>query len=109
MRLKITHCHLYFLAKLSKKKVILIKPKVPISSVLDFHLDTIGIKQELSEGNTEKPSVYKSSHKCSICKATFPQRYLLKNHVNQVHFDINEGNEEKIVGNNEHMCSICNQ
>ena len=84
-----------------------------LSSVLDFHLDTIGIKQELSEGNTEKPSVYKNSHKCSICKATFPQRYLLKNHINQVHFDINElpeGNDEKSsVGNNAHMCSICNQ
>ena len=42
-----------------------------LSSVLDFHLDTIGIKQELSEGNSEKPN-----------------QYTLKNHINQVHLDI---------------------
>ena len=59
-----------------------------LRSVLDFNLDTIGIKQELTEGNNGGASIYKNKHHCSICKATFPKRYILKNHINQVHLDI---------------------
>ena len=59
-----------------------------LRSVLDFNLDTIGIKQELTTGNSGGASIYKNKHHCSICKATFPKRYILKNHINQVHLDI---------------------
>ena len=59
-----------------------------LRSVLDFNIDTIGVKQELTEGNNGGASIYKNKHHCSICKATFPKRYILKNHINQVHLDI---------------------
>jgi len=52
-----------------------------------FNLDSTGIKKEVTEGNNEKSSRDKNSHKCSTCNATFLKRYNLKRHIEQVHED----------------------
>ena len=52
-----------------------------------FNLDSVGIKEELTEGNNEKSRVDKNSHKCSTCNAIFLKRYNLKRHIEQVHED----------------------
>ena len=53
-----------------------------------FTLNSMGIKKELPEGNNEKESGDKNSHKCSICNATFSILYNLKCHIGQVHDDV---------------------
>ena len=52
-----------------------------------FDLDSMGIKKELPEGNIEKSSGDKNSHKCSTCNASFSKPYKLKCHIEQVHED----------------------
>ena len=52
-----------------------------------FNLDSMGIKEELTEGNDEKSNRDKNLHKCSTCNATFLKRYNLKRHIEQVHED----------------------